>query len=233
MTVSGDDGRANGLREALLRELGHHHSKPLPSSPSMAEAAPHFVEEKLRRVWAFMPSSLEILAPTETGPSWFDQKQRHTFGAAVESVCGQHDDIAQLAVGNEHLLPEMTKSFHRGLPCADRLQMEARMRLRHAELTRSLQPETILGSHRFFCAFGPEDLCKVNQVAVNQKARPGHTRPGHLFEHDHVEQVVPPIRRTPGDGAQSMPAAPAFEPNSRGTTPRVPRFACCGRFPWR
>src|SRR5690606_29220361 len=92
--------------EAFLRELGHHHAE------AFALAAEHvrsryaqIVEEQLRSVLRFHTELFEIAPAFETLAVAFDQEQSDALGASRRVGLGrEYQHVAQLAVGNEHLL---------------------------------------------------------------------------------------------------------------------------------
>ena len=132
----GHGGRADRLREPFLRQLRHHQREALAlRAEHVGGGDADILEEQLGGILRLHADLFEISSALETRPVALDDEQRHAFGAGVAVGLGrEHDEIAELAVGDEDLLAvddEVVAIANRA--GADRLEVAAGMRLRHAE----------------------------------------------------------------------------------------------------
>ncbi len=189
----GHRGGADGLGQALLRQLGHHQGETLAlAAEHGAGRDPQVLEEQFGRVLGLHAELVEILAPHETGQAGIHQEQGDALGAMRGVGLGrQHHHVAQLAVGDEHLLAvDDVVAAVAGGAGADVLQVGAGVRLGHAERADGLagdhfrQPVLLL-------LFGAERLdVGGDEVAMDQEAGTGEAAARQFLEHHHVEQVV-------------------------------------------
>ncbi len=139
-----------------------------------------------------MPELLEILAAPKSLAVAFDQEERDALGAGLGvGLGGQHQQIAELAVGDEDLLAidHVIVAITDGAR-ADGLQIAAGMGLGHAERADGLAADH-LRQPLLLLRLGAEgkDVGR-NQIRVDEKAGTAGADAPQFLEHDHIEQIV-------------------------------------------
>src|ERR1700722_6212356 len=135
---------------------------------------------------------LEVSPAPETFSIAFDKEQRDALGARLAvGFCSQHQDVAELAVRDEHLLAvdDVTVAVA-GRARPDRLEIAPRMRLGHAERTDGLAAHH-LGQPQFLLRFSAKrkNICR-DKIGMDEESWAARSNPPKFLENDHIEQIV-------------------------------------------
>ena len=105
----------------------------------------------------------------------------------------EHDDVAELAVGDEDFLAvddEFIAVAHRLRP--HRFEVAARMRFGHAERADRLAAHHLRQPLPLLLLGAEGKDVGGDQIGMDEKARPARPDPPQLLEHDDIEQIVEP-----------------------------------------
>ena len=186
-------GRADRLCQPLLRQVLHHQFEAAAfGAEQVAGRNVHVLEKQFRGVLRFHAELVEVAAALEARSRGLDNEQRDAGRAAVGlGFGGQHDHIAQLAVGDEYFL-----AVDHVFVCAahgagvDVAQVAAGMRLGHAQSADHLARDH-LGQPGALLILGAEGVdVGHHHLVVHRKSRAGETRARHFLDQHHVEQGI-------------------------------------------
>ena len=168
-------------------------AKPWPSPPSMFAAGTRTSSKNSSDVsCAFMPSFSRLRPRVK--PGRFDSTRNSVTPLAPALGIGlgrQHDDVAELAVGDEDLLAvddEIVAVATRLR--AHRLEIAAGVRLGHAERADRLAPHHLRQPMALLLLGAERKDVGGDEIGMDEKARPARADAPKLLEHDDVEQII-------------------------------------------